>query len=126
VARAADAVILVAETEGVAVGTVMTGYDGHRGWMYYLATDPAQRRRGIARRLVAEAESWLAARGCPKAQLMVRHGNESALRFYESLGYEEQAVRVLGRWLIDPPSPPGSAVRRGQGGQAQAAGGSNA
>lgn len=104
--------LLVAELDAEIVGSVMTGYDGHRGWMYYLATHPSLQRRGVARSLVAAAEAWLRDRGCPKAQLMVRHGNEAALAFYDSLGYETQATHVLGRWLSEPPAPPESAIPR--------------
>ncbi len=97
---------LVAVTYGepgepaVLVGTVMAGYDGHRGWMYYLASDPAHRGVGIGRALVAEAERRLEAMGCPKAQLMVRSENEAAVGFYEALGYEPGEVLVLGRRLV--------------------------
>lgn len=80
-------------------GTVMVGHDGHRGWLYYLAVAEAHRGRGIARRLVSAAEDWLRVAGCPKVQLMVRHDNAAASGFYAALGYEPQAVVVLGRRL---------------------------
>ncbi len=83
------------------LGTVMFGYDGHRGWMYYLASDPGHRGEGLGRALVAAAERRLEALGCPKAQLMVRGGNEIAIGFYESLGYERNDVLVLGKRLIE-------------------------
>lgn len=83
------------------VGTVMVGYDGHRGWMYYLASAPSRRGEGIGRALVSAAERWLEALGCPKAQLMVRGGNEVAIGFYEGLGYERGDVLVLGKRLIE-------------------------
>lgn len=83
------------------VGTVMSGYDGHRGWMYYLATAPSHRGRGIARKLVSAVESLLEARGCPKVQLMVRAENERAVGFYRALGYETGEVLVLGKRLIE-------------------------
>lgn len=82
------------------VGTVMAGYDGHRGWLYYLATAQSHRRRGIASSLVREAERLLVAMGCPKVQLMVREGNEGVLGFYDELGYERFAVSNTGRRLI--------------------------
>ena len=82
------------------VGTVMAGYDGHRGWLYYLASSPQHRGAGIARQLVAEAERLLVAMGCPKVQLMVREGNEQALGFYDALGYERFAVSNTGKRLI--------------------------
>lgn len=83
------------------VGSVMAGYEGHRGWMYYLASDPARRGAGIGRALVAESERRLEAAGCPKAMLMVRGGNEVALGFYEALGYATEDVLVLGKRLIE-------------------------
>ncbi|GAA2831604.1 ribosomal protein S18 acetylase RimI-like enzyme [Leucobacter komagatae] len=83
------------------LGTVMAGYDGHRGWMYYLATAPEARGAGIGRALVAEVERRLESLGCPKAQLMVRTDNTQATGFYEALGYGVNEVLVLGRRLIE-------------------------
>lgn len=80
-------------------GCVMVGFDGHRGWVYYLAVDPAQRRSGLGRALMQAAETWLAARGAPKIQLMVRSDNAEAMKFYAALGLEAQSVAVLGRRL---------------------------
>lgn len=85
---------------GEIVGSVMAGYDGHRGWMYYLATAPEHRGIGLGRALVAEAERRLEAMGCPKAQLMVRSDNAAAVGFYSGLGYETNDVLVLGKRLI--------------------------
>lgn len=81
-------------------GTVMAGYDGHRGWLYYLATARSHRHQGIALSLVREAERLLLEMGCPKVQLMVREGNEEALGFYDDLGYERFSVSNTGRRLI--------------------------
>jgi ribosomal protein S18 acetylase RimI-like enzyme len=97
-----DATILLAWVGAVLAGSVMTGFDGHRGWVYYLAVAPEQRREGLGRALMAAAEAWLAARGCPKVQLMVREDNQAALGFYEALGLERQKVVVLGRFLSAP------------------------
>ena len=83
------------------VGTVMAGYEGHRGWMYYLASDPEFRREGIGRALVAEAELRFEVAGCPKAMLMVRGGNDAAIGFYEKLGYTTEDVLVFGKRLIE-------------------------
>ena len=80
-------------------GSVMVGFDGHRGWVYYLATDPARRGRGIGRALMAAAEDWLRARGCPKIQLMVRGDNLAAKSFYATIGYEVQNVITIGKRL---------------------------
>lgn len=94
-----DAVILLSrDTSGVA-GSVMVGWDGHRGWVYYLAVAEHRRRQGLGRALMAAAEDWLRARGCPKIQLMVRDTNVDALRFYEELGLTRQPVVTMGRFL---------------------------
>ena len=82
------------------VGSVMAGYDGHRGWLYYLASASDRRGAGIGRALVAEAERLLLAMGCPKVQLMVRVGNEQVLGFYDALGYERFEVGTTGKRLI--------------------------
>ena len=79
----------------------MAGYDGHRGWLYYLASDPGHRGEGIARGLVAEVEVRLLAMGCPKVQLMVRPDNASARGFYDALGYEPFDTWSTGKRLID-------------------------
>jgi ribosomal protein S18 acetylase RimI-like enzyme len=91
---------LVAEAGGAVAGTCMAGFDGHRGWIYYLAVDPVQRSQGIGAALVGRAEELLRLRGCPKVQLMVRPGNAHAVEFYEELGYGPQDVLVLGKRLI--------------------------
>ena len=80
-------------------GTVMAGYDGHRGWLYYLAVDPALQSRGIGRSLVVAAEAWLAGQGAGKVQLMVRTSNTAVTGFYDALGYADQECVVLGRRL---------------------------
>ena len=81
------------------IASVMTGFDGHRGWVYYLAVAPERRREGLGRRLMDAAEAWLRDRGAPKLQLMVRTSNAEALGFYEALGLERQEVVTLGRFL---------------------------
>jgi len=77
----------------------MVGHDGHRGWVYYLAVDPAFRGAGRGRRLMAAAEAWLIQRGAAKANLMVRAGNTAATGFYQHLGYAADTVTVFGRRL---------------------------
>lgn len=91
---------LVAVADGAIVGSVMAGYDGHRGWLYYLASDPARRGEGIGRRLVEAAEDRLLDMGCPKVQLMVRPDNNTARGFYGALGYEMFETWATGKRLI--------------------------
>ncbi|MBU1002305.1 MAG: GNAT family acetyltransferase [Proteobacteria bacterium] len=90
----------VAEAHGQIVGTCMAGYEGHRGWIFYLAVLPESRGQGLARTLLDHAEAALLDRGCPKVELMVRDSNTSVLEFYRHLGYADEPVRVLGKRLI--------------------------
>ncbi|MHA6722274.1 GNAT family acetyltransferase [Sphingomonas sp. RS2018] len=94
----ASTILVVREGEAI-IGSVMIGDDGHRGWVYYLATFPSARRRGIGRTLMAAAQDWLRSRGCPKIQLMVRDDNATAAAFYEAIGLERQKVATYGRFL---------------------------
>lgn len=87
--------ILAAHRAGVLVGTAMTGHDGHRGWLYYLAVADSARRQGIARQLIAAAEAWCTARGVPRLNLMVRAGNDPVIGFHHRLGYRTSDVVVL-------------------------------
>ncbi|RZF60839.1 GNAT family acetyltransferase [Sphingomonas populi] len=95
----ATSTVLVARAGADVTGSAMVGFDGHRGWVYYLAVAPDRQRGGLGRALMAAAEAWLRARGVPKVQLMVREGNAAALGFYEALGLERQPVVVFGRFL---------------------------
>lgn len=81
------------------VASAMVGYDGHRGWVYYLAVAPAHQRRGHARTLMRRAEALLLEAGCPKLNLQVRGSNTAALGFYERLGYATDEVVTLGKRL---------------------------
>jgi ribosomal protein S18 acetylase RimI-like enzyme len=91
--------ILLARDDSDLIGTVIVGFDGHRGWIYYLASDPQRRGEGIGRSLMAAAEEWLRELGCPKIQLMVRSDNSAAQGFYAALDYEVQDVVTIGRRL---------------------------
>lgn len=92
---------LVATVDDRLVGTVMAGYDGHRGWINYLAVDPDARGQGLGARLMNAAEELLAARGCPKVNLQVRTSNVAAVDFYRAIGYEVDDVVSFGRRLVD-------------------------
>ena len=84
---------------GRVVGTVMSGYDGHRGWIYSLGVHPDVRRSGVARALFQHAEDELRAAGCPKVNLQVFAGNERALAFWASMGFAVDGVLSLGKRL---------------------------
>ncbi|MDR6377258.1 GNAT family acetyltransferase [Paraburkholderia strydomiana] len=89
------------------VGTVMGGYDGHRGWLYSLAVDESVRRHGIGSRLVAHVEDALTALGCPKLNLQVLSAKSDVRAFYEALGYRADAVVSFGKRLGElADSPP--------------------
>jgi len=94
-----SATVLGLRANDTLVGTVMVGYDGHRGWMYYVAVAPTRQRQGLGRELVKAAEEWLRQRGAVKAQLMVRGENASAHHFYGQMGYAPSDVTVLARWI---------------------------
>lgn len=91
---------LVGEQNGRLVGTAMGGYEGHRGWVNYLAVHPDVRWQGIGRLLMAALEEKLTAVGCPKLNLQVRTSNLDVIRFYEAIGYKQDAVVSLGKRLI--------------------------
>ena len=79
---------------------VTAGYDGHRGWLYYLASAPERRSEGNGRRLVSRAEELLREMGCPKVQLMVRPENGGVHDFYAALGYEPFEIWTTAKRLI--------------------------
>lgn len=90
---------LVGLNEAAIVATAMAGYEGHRGWVNYLAVDPALRRHGLGRTLMNEVERLLLAAGCPKINLQVRGSNAEALAFYAALGYAQDDVVSMGKRL---------------------------
>ena len=89
----------VAEVEGELAGTVMGGYDGHRGWVYSVAVAESHRRRGIGGELVRRLEAALAERGCMKVNLQVRSSNAEVVAFYKVLGYGVEERVSMGKRL---------------------------
>jgi ribosomal protein S18 acetylase RimI-like enzyme len=81
------------------VATIMAGYEGHRGWLNYLAVAPDRQRGGLGRQMVAEAESRLRRMGCPKINLQVRRTNKGVIEFYRRLGFAEDDVASMGKRL---------------------------
>ncbi|MFK8079701.1 MAG: GNAT family acetyltransferase [Granulosicoccus sp.] len=96
----ADELFLVAEDGDLLVGSVMGGYDGHRGWINYLAVDPSQRNKGLGRSLMQAVESRLLALDCPKINLQVRASNRSVIDFYIAIGFVDDEVRSFGKRLV--------------------------
>lgn len=90
---------LVGELEGKLVATTMAGYEGHRGWINYLAVAPEHQRKGLARRMMEEAERLLRVAGCPKINLQIRAANAGATAFYRAIGYTVDDVISMGKRL---------------------------
>jgi ribosomal protein S18 acetylase RimI-like enzyme len=90
---------LVGEADSIIVATVMVGHDGHRGWAYYLAADPAKRDQGLGREMMQAAEAWLHERGVPKVELIVRDTNTRVIGFYQRLGYAVEPRAILAKRL---------------------------
>jgi ribosomal protein S18 acetylase RimI-like enzyme len=91
---------LVGLLGGKIVATVMGGYEGHRGWINYLGVDPSHRRRGLGQQIMLAVESKIRARGCPKINLQVRTDNLEVVEFYQSIGYQTDAVVSMGKRLV--------------------------
>jgi ribosomal protein S18 acetylase RimI-like enzyme len=96
---------LVGKLEGRIIATVMAGYDGHRGWVNYLAVAPEHRAKGYGRLLMRHVEERLTAIGCPKLNVQIRATNQAVLEFYRKIGYAADEAVSLGKRLI-PDLPP--------------------
>jgi ribosomal protein S18 acetylase RimI-like enzyme len=90
---------LVAVMDQAIVATVMAGYEGHRGWINYLAVAPEKQRRGLGRKMMGEVENRLRAAGCPKINLQMRSANTGVVAFYSALGYVVDDVVSMGKRL---------------------------
>ena len=95
-----DGLFRVAESGGGEVlGTVMGGYDGHRGWIYSLAVTPSAQGSGVGRSLMRDVEAALAEKGCVKINLQVLEGNRGVVEFYGKLGYATEPRISMGKTL---------------------------
>ena len=90
---------LVGEKDDLVVATCMAGYEGHRGWINYLAVAPDAQRQRIASRMMAEAERLLRQAGCPKINLQIRSTNLQVIEFYQALGFKIDEVTSMGKRL---------------------------
>ncbi len=90
---------LVGTLNGRVVASVMAGYEGHRGWLNYLAVSTSCRHRGFGRQMVAAAEKRLRLLGCPKINIQVRAGNTQVIEFYKNIGFQMDDVISLGKRL---------------------------
>jgi len=95
-----DDLFLVAEDDGEIVGSIMGGYEGHRGWINYLAVDPQIHKQGLGRELMESIESRLLDKGCPKINLQIRKGNDAVVAFYEAIGYSNDECVSFGKRII--------------------------
>jgi ribosomal protein S18 acetylase RimI-like enzyme len=90
---------LIGEENTFIVATCMVGYEGHRGWINYLAVAPGLQRQGIASQMMEEAERLLRKAGCPKINLQIRSTNAQVIEFYESIGFKIDDVTSMGKRL---------------------------
>jgi len=104
--RVQPELFLVAQDASGIVGSVMAGYDGHRGWVNYLAVCPGRQGRGLGGSLMRRVEEELLARGCPKLNLQIRTSNAAVRAFYESIGYTVDDALSMGKRLIPDTLPP--------------------
>ena len=95
----------VAEIDATVVGTLMAGYDGHRGWLYAVAVSQRHQRQGIGSALVHHGEQALAALGCPKLNLQVRETNTEVIAFYRKLGFQVEERISMGKRLTGSVEP---------------------
>ncbi len=94
-----DLFLVGCDADGRVLATVMAGYEGHRGWINYLAVWPSMRLRGLGRQMLEAAEERLRALGCPKINLQVRQANTEVIAFYRRLGFRKDKVVSLGKRL---------------------------
>ncbi len=95
---------LVGVHENAIVATVMGGYEGHRGWINYLAVRPVDQRKGFGRVIMQAVEERLQNKGCPKINLQIRTSNQDVVSFYEAIGYNVDKVVCLGKRLVSDSS----------------------
>lgn len=97
--RVQPELFLVGVIDGSIIASVMAGYEGHRGWINYLAVSPDHRQKGYGREIMREAERRLKAPGCPKINLQIRETNTTAVKFYKKMGYDFDEVLSMGKRL---------------------------
>ncbi|MBP1125180.1 MULTISPECIES: GNAT family acetyltransferase [Pseudomonas] len=101
-----DGLFFVATDKKIVIGTILAGYDGHRGWLYSVAVLADYRRHGLGSSLVRHAEQALTALGCMKINLQISGGNEAVVGFYEALGYGVEPRTSMGKKIAENIPPP--------------------
>ena len=91
---------LVGSSDGELIASAMFGYDGHRGWVNYLAILPSSQGKGYGAQMMQAGEALLALAGCPKINLQIRSTNASVIAFYKHLGYATDDVVSMDKRLI--------------------------
>jgi len=91
--------LFVSKIEGTIIGSVMAGYEGHRGWIYYLAVCPSCQNCGVGKKLYFHAEEWLKRKGAPKIQILIRRDNDQIIDFYKKIGFEVSSSILMGKQL---------------------------
>ncbi len=98
---------LIGQLDGEIIATCMAGYEGHRGWINYLAVLPQYQRQGFATQMMQEAEKILRGAGCPKINIQIRSSNTGVIEFYKTIGFTRDEVISMGKRLVqDNPSEP--------------------
>ena len=88
---------LVGELEGNIIASCMAGYEGHRGWINYLAVLPSFQRKGYGNEIIRRVEELLSDAGCPKVNLQIRATNPAVVEFYKSIGYQVEEMVSMGK-----------------------------
>ncbi|AZE73757.1 Protein export cytoplasm protein SecA ATPase RNA helicase [Pseudomonas synxantha] len=95
-----DGLFFVATDKKAVIGTILAGYDGHRGWLYSVAVHADYRRHGLGSSLVRHAEQALTALGCMKINLQITGGNDVVVGFYDALGYGVEPRISMGKKIV--------------------------
>ena len=90
---------LVGILDNSLIATVMGGYEGHRGWINYLAVHPDFQEKGYGQEIMNSVETWLREMGCPKINLQIRTGKDNIAFFYQKLGFTKDHIVSIGKWL---------------------------
>ena len=91
---------LIGLIDGLVVASVMGGYEGHRGWINYLAVDPKLQKKGYGRQLMEAVEKKISQTSCPKINLQIRSSNVDVIAFYKAIGYKQDDVVGMGKRLV--------------------------
>ena len=95
-----DNLFIIGEMNKNIIASAMAGYDGHRGYIYYLAVLPELQKKGIGSSVLSIIEKKLYKLGCPKINLFVRNTNIKVKAFYKTNNYEMQDSQIYGKRLI--------------------------